>query len=41
MTIDLIKVTAAIMVNKGRLFIAKRPAGDKLANKWEFPGGQN
>ena len=37
-----IKVTAAIMTDKSnsKLFIAKRPAGDKLAGKWEFPGGK-
>ena len=37
---DLIKVTAAIMINTGKLFIARRPNGDKLAGKWEFPGGK-
>jgi 8-oxo-dGTP diphosphatase len=35
-----IKVTAAIIMNNGKLFIARRPAGDKLAGKWEFPGGK-
>jgi 8-oxo-dGTP diphosphatase len=33
-------VTAAILINNGRLLIAKRRKGDKLANKWEFPGGK-
>ena len=37
---ELIKVTAAIMSNIGKVFIAKRPTGDKLAGKWEFPGGK-
>jgi 8-oxo-dGTP diphosphatase len=35
-----IKVTAAIMSSGGKLFIARRPPGDKLAGKWEFPGGK-
>jgi 8-oxo-dGTP diphosphatase len=34
------KVTAAIMSSNAKLFIAKRPAGDKRAHKWEFPGGK-
>lgn len=33
-------VTAAVLYQKGKLLIARRPAGDKLANKWEFPGGK-
>ncbi|MFC1552486.1 NUDIX domain-containing protein [Candidatus Latescibacterota bacterium] len=33
------KVTAAILFHEGKLLIAKRPSTDKLANKWEFPGG--
>jgi len=28
------------MMNNGKLFIARRPTGDKLAGKWEFPGGK-
>lgn len=32
-------VTAAILIKNDRVLIAKRSAGDKLANKWEFPGG--
>ena len=36
----LTRVTAAIMPSDGRLFIARRPLGDPLAHKWEFPGGK-
>ena len=34
------KVTAAMVVDKGLILIAKRNKNDKLANKWEFPGGK-
>ena len=34
------KVTAAIIIKDGLFFIAKRKKSDKLANKWEFPGGK-
>ena len=34
------KVTAAILIKDGLFFIAKRKKADKLANKWEFPGGK-
>jgi len=33
-------VTAAVLCQNGKLLIARRPASDKLANKWEFPGGK-
>jgi 8-oxo-dGTP diphosphatase len=33
------RVTAAIIIEKRRVFLAQRPAGDPLAGKWEFPGG--
>lgn len=33
-------VTAAIMSENGKIFIAKRKPGGKLANLWEFPGGK-
>lgn len=33
-------VTAAILVRDGKILIARRPAADRLANKWEFPGGK-
>jgi 8-oxo-dGTP diphosphatase len=36
----MIEVTAAIIQNKGKLLIARRPAGDMLAGRWEFPGGK-
>ena len=32
-------VTAAILINDGFIFIAKRRANDRLGGKWEFPGG--
>ena len=34
------KVTAAILIKDGLFLIAKRKNSDKLANKWEFPGGK-
>ena len=34
------KVTAAILIKDGLFLIAKRKKEDKLANKWEFPGGK-
>jgi 8-oxo-dGTP diphosphatase len=34
------KVTAAILMKDGRVLIAKRQAGKRLANFWEFPGGK-
>ena len=33
-------VTAAILINDGKILIAKRGQRDKLPNKWEFPGGK-
>lgn len=33
-------VTAAILFNDSRVLIARRRAGDSLADKWEFPGGK-
>lgn len=33
-------VTCAILGRNGKVLIARRPATDKLANKWEFPGGK-
>lgn len=33
------EVTAAIIERNGNILIAKRKAGDRLGNKWEFPGG--
>lgn len=34
------RVTAALLVKDGLYLIAKRRAGDSLANLWEFPGGK-
>ena len=32
-------VTAAIIINNGLVLIAKKRSTDRLASKWEFPGG--
>ncbi|MDO8963346.1 MAG: (deoxy)nucleoside triphosphate pyrophosphohydrolase [Coriobacteriia bacterium] len=34
------RVTAAVIVENGCLFLARRPAGDPLAGLWELPGGK-
>lgn len=34
------QVTAAVIVEDGRLFLARRPPGDPLAGLWELPGGK-
>ena len=34
------RVTAAILIKDGNILIAKRKSSDKLADKWEFPGGK-
>ncbi len=36
----MLEVTAAIIHHNGKILIARRPAGDPLAGKWEFPGGK-
>lgn len=36
----MLKVTAAVIQVKGKILIARRPIRDKLAGKWEFPGGK-
>ncbi len=36
----LVKVVAAVIEKDGKVLIAKRRQGDKLAGKWEFPGGK-
>ena len=36
----MISVTAAVLIHKGRILIARRPRGDRLAGYWEFPGGK-
>jgi 8-oxo-dGTP diphosphatase len=33
-------VTASIILRDDRVLIAQRPPADKLAGKWEFPGGK-
>ena len=37
---DIIKVTAAILENEGKIIIAQRKSSDHLSGKWEFPGGK-
>ena len=34
------QVTAAIILKDNKVLIAQRSPDDKLANKWEFPGGK-
>jgi mutator mutT protein len=36
----MIEVTASIISRDNKVLIAQRPADDKLAGKWEFPGGK-
>ncbi|MDP3058155.1 MAG: 8-oxo-dGTP diphosphatase MutT [bacterium] len=36
----LVRVTAAIMIQDGQLFIAKRAENGSMAGLWEFPGGK-
>lgn len=33
------RVTAAIIVDEGKVLITQRKATDRFPNKWEFPGG--
>jgi 8-oxo-dGTP diphosphatase len=33
-------VTAAVIIEDGRLLLAQRPEGDSLAGLWELPGGK-
>jgi 8-oxo-dGTP diphosphatase len=35
-----ISVTAAVLEKDGRILIARRKRGDRLEDKWEFPGGK-
>ncbi len=37
---DVTDVTAAIVINGGKVLIAQRGVGDRLEGKWEFPGGK-
>jgi len=34
------QVTAAVIVEHGRLLLTRRPPGDHLAGLWELPGGK-
>ena len=34
------RVAAAILVKDDKILLAKRPANDRLPNKWELPGGK-
>jgi len=34
------KVTAAVIFKNKKILLAQRMPNDKLANKWEFPGGK-
>jgi 8-oxo-dGTP diphosphatase len=36
----MLSVTAAILFDAGKVLIAQRNDNDKLAGKWEFPGGK-
>ena len=35
-----IRVTAAVVEKEGKFLLAQRGPGDRLAGKWEFPGGK-
>ena len=35
-----VRVTAAVLEKDGRMIIAQRAAGDRLAGMWELPGGK-
>lgn len=37
---DPVAVTAAVLTRNGNVLLARRPLGDRLAGKWEFPGGK-
>ena len=36
----ILRVTAAIIANGGKILIAQRRPGDRMAGLWEFPGGK-
>jgi len=36
----MIKVLAGIIIKNGKILIARRKQGSRLAGKWEFPGGK-
>lgn len=35
-----IPVVAAVLLNRGRVFLMKRPKSKPLPGQWEFPGGK-
>ncbi len=35
-----IPVVVAVLLNRGRVFLLKRPRSKPLAGQWEFPGGK-
>ena len=37
---DPVRVTAAVIEEKGKVLLARRGPGRHLAGKWEFPGGK-
>lgn len=37
---NIVRVTAAIIVNGGKILITRRHPSDRLAGLWEFPGGK-
>ena len=36
----MVKVVAGVIERNGKVLICRRMKGDKLGNKWEFPGGK-
>ncbi|HPT76059.1 MAG TPA: (deoxy)nucleoside triphosphate pyrophosphohydrolase [Defluviitaleaceae bacterium] len=38
--VKIIKVTAGVIVDKGKVLITRRAPEDRLAGGWEFPGGK-
>ena len=36
----MVRVTAAILIHRNKILIARRKDNDPLAGKWEFPGGK-
>ena len=40
MSDEVVVVAAAILVENGRVLLARRPPGDRLAGRWELPGGK-
>ena len=40
MSLNMTIVTCAIIENEGKILLARRAQGQKLAGKWEFPGGK-